>query len=82
MPLPLAWGVQRRAVHPPGGTSRYPLAAGTAGSSPSIPVRCYANNTITKTQNRDKQKTSSSREGGREDQSQSDILLLDYFREE
>lgn len=49
---------------------------------PSIPVRCYANNTITKTQHRNKRKTFCSRGSGREDQSQTDILLLDHFGEE
>ena len=39
----------------PGGMSSPPLGAGAAGSRPSIPVRCYVNNTIMKTQDRDKQ---------------------------
>lgn len=58
-----AWGAQGCTVHPPGGMSRFPLGAGTDSSSPAIPVRCYVNNTITKTQDRDKQKTFCSREG-------------------
>lgn len=47
-----------------------------------FPVCCYANNTIMKTQDGDKQNTFCSRESGREDQSQSDILLSGHFREE
>lgn len=44
------------------------------GSSPAVPVRCYANNTIMKTQDRDKQHILQ-QEDGREYESFSDILL-------
>lgn len=69
-------------MHSPGAPSSFPLGPDAGGSGPAIPGRCYANNTIMKMQDGDKQRTFYSRESGEGGPSQSGILLSSLFREE